>query len=698
MIQNFKKTLETNQRNYNLFKHDTKLPTPPNEYEKYLYQNGGFVLYSIVALITTGLAIFASLIWISHDKDRWPFLITLSIFTLFNILTYIGALNPNKFNLNKHNISKSKFLQTLTIANAPTVDIYLPTCGENFEVLRNAYNYVSQLQWIGNLNIFVLDDKGDKLVEELAKSYNFNYISRPTPGELKKAGNLRYAFTQTNGDYFVIFDADFCPRSDFLFETMHIFANDNRVGLLQTPQYFHLTNQSNYIEIGSSGKEELFYRCIQPSRDSYNGAMCVGTNAIYKREALTKMGGVAPIEHSEDIHTGFNLLSEGWKIRYIPIILAKGMAPDNVNAYFSQQYRWGLGTLMQIFDKNFWFAKIPFLVKLQYFNSIMYYLNVSTGVIFNVFPIVLSVMFYANEIKIDEVLLFLPFFIFTYIFHPLWQKNPWNFKTISANIIANTAYLFALFDLITGSVMEWVPTGQSVNKNSKKMRYYQFIWFLAIWHIVGYLVILYFVLMNMISWDDYKFYPILMFDLFYLASVVAIFEPINKLKSLINSILSMMGIRLLLQQVSAISSILLLLIGFGTLTVLAANKESRNSLIKQISNINFQRNTTNSIIPILSITNNPGENDKEINKKSIQADLNNTKELVKTQSSSSSSISSYSVAPKSPAIVESKPSPVSSSAAAISSAQTSTASEAASSAQSLPSSAKAVVLPLVNKP
>jgi hypothetical protein len=67
MIQNFKKTLETNQHNYNLFRHNTSLPSAPNEYEKYLYQNGGFVLYSIVALITTGLAIFASAIWISHD-------------------------------------------------------------------------------------------------------------------------------------------------------------------------------------------------------------------------------------------------------------------------------------------------------------------------------------------------------------------------------------------------------------------------------------------------------------------------------------------------------------------------------------------------------------------------------------------------------------------------------------------------------
>lgn len=695
MIQNFKKTLETNQRNYNLFRHNTSLPSAPNEYEKYLYQNGGFVLYSIVALVTTGLAIFASAIWISHDKDRWPFLITLAIFTAFNILTYIGALNPNKFNLEKHNTNKLNYINTLQPHTAPSIDIYLPTCGEEYEVLKNAYEYVSKLEWIGKLDIWVLDDKGNKLVEELTKRFGFNYLHRPNPGELKKAGNLRYAFGQTEGDYFVIFDADFCPRADFLIETMHIFDGDSKVGLVQTPQYFHLTSNSNYIEIGSSGKEELFYRCIQPSRDSYNGAMCVGTNAIYRREALTKMGGVAAIEHSEDIHTGFNLLSEGWKIRYIPIILAKGMAPNSINSYFSQQYRWGLGTLMQIFDKNFWFAKIPFLVKLQYFNSIMYYLNVSTGVVFNIFPIVLSVMFFANDIKIDEVLLFLPFFIFTYIFHPLWQKNPWNFKTISANIIANTAYLFALFDLVTGSVMEWVPTGQAVNKNSKKLRYYQFIGFLFTWHIVCYLVILYFVLMNMNSWDDYKFYPILMFDLFYLVSVIAILEPIKNLRLFISNLLSMLGIRILLQQVSAVSSILFLLLGFGTMTVLAANKEARNSLFKQISNINFQRNTTNSIIPVLSISTTPttSSTDKETNKKEIQADLNNTSTIAKAQSSSAQSISSSSA--KTSPITEPKPIPITSSTPSASSTQPlSIPSIINPSSQDAPSSAKPTTDPL----
>ncbi|CAN0312789.1 unnamed protein product, partial [Hapterophycus canaliculatus] len=37
-------------------------------------------------------------------------------------------------------------------------------------------------------------------------------IRRPNIPELKKAGNLRYAFARTSGQVLVIFDADFCPR------------------------------------------------------------------------------------------------------------------------------------------------------------------------------------------------------------------------------------------------------------------------------------------------------------------------------------------------------------------------------------------------------------------------------------------------------------------------------------------------------
>ena len=55
---------------------------------------------------------------------------------------------------------------------------------------------------------------------------------------LKKAGNLRYAFPRMTGDFFFIFDADFCPRQDFLSETLPYMEWNPKIAITQLPQFF----------------------------------------------------------------------------------------------------------------------------------------------------------------------------------------------------------------------------------------------------------------------------------------------------------------------------------------------------------------------------------------------------------------------------------------------------------------------------
>ena len=50
-------------------------------------------------------------------------------------------------------------------------------------------------------------------------------------------------------------------------------------------------------------------------------------------------------EHSEDLHTGFDLHRMGWRLRYLPVALSTGICPDNIVAFLNQQYRWCSGTM-----------------------------------------------------------------------------------------------------------------------------------------------------------------------------------------------------------------------------------------------------------------------------------------------------------------------------------------------------------------
>jgi cellulose synthase (UDP-forming) len=78
---------------------------------------------------------------------------------------------------------------------------------------------------------------------------------------------------------------------------------------------------------------------VQPSRDRSNAAICVGTCALYRRAALERSGGFARIGHSEDVHTGVNLVKVGYRVRYVPAVVGKGICPDTFNQFVTQQYR-----------------------------------------------------------------------------------------------------------------------------------------------------------------------------------------------------------------------------------------------------------------------------------------------------------------------------------------------------------------------
>ncbi len=121
---------------------------------------------------------------------------------------------------------------------------------------------------------------------------------------------------------------------------------------MQTPQYFHVVDEQTWVERGAGAIQELFYRSIQTVRARRDGAICVGSCAVYRRAALDQNGGMSLAEHSEDLHTGFDLYRLGWRMRYLPVALSTGNCPDNVMAFMNQQYRWCSGTMSLLRERQ----------------------------------------------------------------------------------------------------------------------------------------------------------------------------------------------------------------------------------------------------------------------------------------------------------------------------------------------------------
>jgi cellulose synthase/poly-beta-1,6-N-acetylglucosamine synthase-like glycosyltransferase len=453
------------------------LPKAPSDYEKYLYiTTDRWWLYAFGVLSFISLSVGMVMFSISY----WPFYIFL-IFTLVSIFyltaSYAIGFFAKDFDLKLHQYLKRKYLLW-----EPSVDVYLPCCGESLEILENTYRHVKYLEY-NNHKVYVLDDAKSDKVKALAEKYNFIYISRDS-NELKKAGNLRHAFKRTTGEFIVIFDADFCPRPDFLRETIFYFTDLN-VAIVQTPQYFRISDELNWLHKGAAFTQELFYRLIQVNRNHFGGSICVGTNAIYRRKHLEPMGGTAAIGYSEDVHTGFNVVNAGWSLKYIPINLACGVCPDSLSSFFIQQYRWAMGSITLFLNKEFWTSRLSVSQKLCYLTGMLYYITTGLGIILTPIPAILVLAFIPEHIFWFNSVFAIPSFLFGTVIAALWSKQPFGLYGPTSRHIAYCAHLFAFKDKLLNTLVPWEPSGNvKTNDRFKAFKNLLFYWTLLSFFLV----------------------------------------------------------------------------------------------------------------------------------------------------------------------------------------------------------------------
>ncbi|CAM9352639.1 unnamed protein product [Scytosiphon promiscuus] len=443
------------------------LPCAPTDEEKALYYKSGRA-----TLLSTGFISFCTLFvgmcifTLSSTHFYWYGAPTVFVF-VYMCCHYFGVSVWGKdFNPDAHaDVVRKGDVEKF----APTIDVFLPVCNEPLALLANTWNHVLTLDY-PYLAVHVLDDGAKDEVKALAEEYGFRYIRRDDRPKLKKAGNLRYAFARTSGELIAIFDADFCPRVDFLRETVPYLV-DPSVGILQTPQYFRRRDQQTWVEQGGGTSQEAFYRLIQMNLDRFNAAVCVGSCGVYRRKAVEPFGGVAPIEHSEDMYTGYKMTELGYKIKYLPLCLAMGICPDEPRSYFMQQYRWCMGTATLVLQREFWQSDISSIHKLCFFNGMLFYLATALFVFLGPTPIMMLILIKADEVRWFYFGFTVPAIVFALIVIPSWSRQDSIFRSMPSqrvNVLQSYAHLFAIKDRLTGTVATWVPSGGKASKASSK--------------------------------------------------------------------------------------------------------------------------------------------------------------------------------------------------------------------------------------
>lgn len=445
------------------------LPQPPDDQEKYSYARRHLWVLTAASLISMGCLVFSQFRLL--QSSTWLFVLLPCLG--FSALYYIASLRVNGFTADFDLRGHRQLVRNWRPEEYPTVAVFLPVCGEPVDVLENTWRHVRRLadRYPGKATPYVLDDSASPELAAMAKELDFTYGSRPNPGWFKKAGNLHYGLGISDEEYILILDADFAPRADLLEELLPYMERDPQIGIVQSPQYFRVADRQTWIERGAGSVQELFYRAIQVSRQRHGGAICVGSCAVYRRAALEANGGTTLIEHSEDVHTGFDLGRLGWGLRYVPIPLATGNCPDNVSAFYHQQYRWCSGSMSLLGSKKFWRTKLGFTTRLCYFSGFLYYLHTALFTfVAPLLPIVLLVAM-PEKLKVEYMLLVLPSVIYTLLVFPLWHKCPYRIEAWAVRLLYGWAHLFAIWDIARGRRQAWRPTGSAAAGRNTNRRF-----------------------------------------------------------------------------------------------------------------------------------------------------------------------------------------------------------------------------------
>lgn len=163
-----------------------------------------------------------------------PFLVI-----IFNrLMRSIVYLRYSKLDIKRH----EKFVNLFWENNKqPSVDIFLPIADEHFSLLKKTIDSSIKVNY-KNKKIYILDDgkneKNSTRIKNYCEELGLVYLSRKNKQENKKAGNLRFGYENSKGEYVLVLDADFIPNDEILSETIPYIHSNNKIGILQTPQFF----------------------------------------------------------------------------------------------------------------------------------------------------------------------------------------------------------------------------------------------------------------------------------------------------------------------------------------------------------------------------------------------------------------------------------------------------------------------------
>ena len=244
----------------------------------------------------------------------------------------------------------------------PMVSLHIPAYNEPPELLIETIKAAEAIDY-PNFEVIVIDNNTkDPAVWQPVEEYcrdrprvKFVHVA-PWPGYKAGACNLALRrHTDPRAEIIGLVDADDLVQPHYLRETIPYFSDPN-LGFVQTFEGNREFEGSPYYT-ACVDSFQAFYLSVMSSRNERDTVPFVGTMGLFRRSALTAIGGWNEWCICEDTEASLRVTKDGWSGLYIPRCFGRGVVPPSWAGMLTQRHRWCFGA-MQILRLH-WRSLMP---------------------------------------------------------------------------------------------------------------------------------------------------------------------------------------------------------------------------------------------------------------------------------------------------------------------------------------------------
>ncbi|SDE31023.1 Glycosyltransferase, catalytic subunit of cellulose synthase and poly-beta-1,6-N-acetylglucosamine synthase [Dyadobacter soli] len=358
---------------------------------------------------------------------------------------------------------------TPSLTKRYTVDIFTTFCaGEPYEMIVETLTAIQAITYPHET--YLCDEADDPYLRDVCARLGVHHVTR-TEKRNAKAGNINNALGISKGELCVVLDPDHVPFPDFLDPIVSHFDNPE-IGYVQIVQAYK-NHDEGLIAKGAAQQTYQFYGPMMMTMNHYGTVLAIGANCTFRRTALESIGGHAA-GLAEDMHTSMQLHAKGWKSVYVPAVLARGLVPSTLSAYFKQQLKWSRGVFdlfVHVYPKLFsqftWSQRIHYgIIPLHYLSGFIFLINFLIPIL----ALVLDVSPMHFDLT-DFLLVILPMvscIVLIRHFVQWWvmEDEERGFHVVGGLLMIGTWWIFILGILytISGKKIPYVPTPKDGNE------------------------------------------------------------------------------------------------------------------------------------------------------------------------------------------------------------------------------------------